>query len=61
MPHTMTPEKPTILRVHEKKDRIDIEAAATADALPVMDWIRATAIREARKRVAQLRANTGKA
>ena len=57
----MTPEKPTILRVHEEKDRDVITAAATADAIPVMDWIRATAIREARKRVAQLKANTGKA
>lgn len=57
----MTPEKPTILRVHEKRDRTMIEEAAKADALPVMDWIRATAIREARKRVAQLKANTGKA
>jgi len=52
----MTPEKPTILRIHEERDRIAIEAAATADALPVMDWIRATAIREARKRVAQINA-----
>ena len=45
----MTPEKPTILRVHEEKDRDVITAAATADAIPVRNWIRATAIREARK------------
>ena len=54
-------KKPIGIRIPTERDYKAIETAAAEDALPVMDWIRATAIREARKRVAQLKANTGKA